>query len=93
MAFTCSHIKHMVTLVKTTLNIDDTVLQLLREEAARCGTTMSELVEAGLRLVLNDRPDAKSLNANLPPLPSWSGGGAKVDISNRDALYSAMEDG
>jgi hypothetical protein len=53
---------------------------------------MSELVEAGLRLVLNDRTDAKSLNADLPPLPSWSSGGAKVDISNRDALYSAMED-
>ena len=92
MPLTYSHIKHTVTHMKTTLNIDDTVMQRLREEAARRGTTMSELVEAGLRLVLNDRTDAKSLTADLPPLPSWSSGGAKVDISNRDALSSAMED-
>lgn len=86
------HIKYMVFLMKTTLNIDDSVMQRLREEAARRGTTMSKLVEAGLRLVLSDSPDAKSSSVNLPPLPSWSSGGAKVDISNRDALYSAMED-
>ena len=38
--------------MKTTLNIDDTVMQRLREEAARRGTTMSALVEAALRSVL-----------------------------------------
>ena len=32
--------------MKTTLNIDDTVMQRLREEAARRGTTMSAPVEA-----------------------------------------------
>ncbi len=36
-------------MMRTTMNIDDTVMQRLREEAARCGTTMSALVEAGLR--------------------------------------------
>ena len=38
--------------MKTTLNIDDSVMQRLREEAAQRGTTMSALVEAGLRRVL-----------------------------------------
>ena len=38
--------------MKTTLNIDDTVMQRLREEAARRGTTMSAFVEAALRSVL-----------------------------------------
>ena len=33
----------MVSHMKTTLNIDDTVMQRLREEAARRGTTMSAL--------------------------------------------------
>jgi hypothetical protein len=77
--------------MKVTLNIGDVVMKRLREEAARRGTTISELVEAGLRRVLADSLDAGSSSTDLPPLPSWSGGGAKVDISNRDVLYSAME--
>ena len=39
----------MVIHMKTTLNIDDTLLKRLRVEATRRGTTMSALVEAGLR--------------------------------------------
>jgi len=46
----------MVSHMKTTLNIDDTVMKRLREEAVRRGTTMSALVEAGLRLVLAEAP-------------------------------------
>lgn len=29
---------------------------------------------------------------DLPALPSFHGGGALVDITDRDALYQAMED-
>jgi predicted transcriptional regulator len=39
--------------MKTTLNIDDTVMKRLREEAARTGRTMSELVESALRQLCN----------------------------------------
>ena len=35
----------MVSHMKTTLNIDDTVMAQLKREAARQGRTMSELVE------------------------------------------------
>ncbi|MFN8718824.1 MAG: ribbon-helix-helix protein, CopG family, partial [Gemmatimonadaceae bacterium] len=35
--------------MKTTLNIDDTVMDRLRRESARTGRTMSELVETALR--------------------------------------------
>lgn len=38
------------SILKTTLNIDDSVMQRLREESARRGTTMSALVEAGAGL-------------------------------------------
>src|SRR5258707_821785 len=38
--------------MKTTLNIDDTVMVELKREAARQGRTMSELVETALRLLL-----------------------------------------
>ena len=38
----------MVFRMKTTLNIDDTVMAQLKREAARQGRTMSELVETAL---------------------------------------------
>ncbi len=78
--------------MKTTLNIDDSVMQRLREEAARRGTTMSALVEAGLRRVLAPELPAADEPNTLPPLPTWRGGPELVDISDRDALYRAMEE-
>jgi ribbon-helix-helix CopG family protein len=81
---------HMVAHMKTTLNIDDNVMHRLREEAARRGTTISELVEAGLRLVLDEREDTWPA-IQLPRLPSWASAGALVDVSNRDALYAVMD--
>ncbi|MDH3403665.1 MAG: hypothetical protein OES32_06975 [Acidobacteriota bacterium] len=77
--------------MKTTLNIDDTVMQRLREEAARRGTTMSQLVEAGLRRVLAGDPEEASPGRRLPALPRWRSGGARVDLADRDALYEVME--
>ncbi len=82
----------MVCHMKTTFNIDDSVMQRLREEAVRRGTTMSALVEAGLRRVLAT-PECMNGPEALPPLPSWNGGEELVDISDREALYRAMEEG
>ncbi len=79
----------MVIHMKTTLNIDDSVMQRLREEAARRGKTMSELVEAGLRRVL-DEPEQNAGEVR-EPLPQWQSGGAWVDVADRDALYDRME--
>jgi hypothetical protein len=73
--------------MKTTLIIDDTVMARLRDEAARRGMTMSSLVEAALRLLLDKRPEP----SDARPLPSWDSGGAYVDIADREALYQAME--
>lgn len=80
----------MVSHMKTTLNIDDTVMRRLREEAARSGRTMSELVEAGLRRVLAEPPAGQHPD-NLPPLPAWRSGGARVNIADRDALSAVMD--
>lgn len=80
----------MVSHMKTTLNIDDTVMARLREEAARRGTTMSELVEAGLRLILEEGTSEEAAR-KLPRLPAWSSGGATVDVANREHLYSVMD--
>lgn len=77
----------MATHMKTTLNIDDTVMAELKREAARQGRTMSELVETALRLLLRARPKRSA----LPELPTYHGGAELVDIADRDALYQAME--
>jgi Ribbon-helix-helix protein, copG family len=77
----------MVRHMKTTLNIDDTVMARLRREATRSGRTMSELVEAALRRLLQTQSTA----VKLEPLPKFRSGGALVDIAVRDALYRAIE--
>ncbi|MDE0104782.1 MAG: hypothetical protein OXN89_20595 [Bryobacterales bacterium] len=77
--------------MKTTLNIADPVMKRLKEEAARRGTTMSQLVEAGLRRVLYETESPDQTTPELPPLPSWNGGRELVDIANRDSLYKVME--
>jgi len=77
----------MVICMKTTLNIEDSVMALLKKEAARRGCTMSELVESALRLLLRGKKRVKK----MPPLPTFKSGGPLVDISDRDALYQAME--
>lgn len=73
--------------MKTTLVIEDKVLARLRQEAARRGCTISELVEAALRQFLERKPAVRA----LPPLPEFDSGGALVDIADREALYQAME--
>jgi plasmid stability protein len=73
--------------MKTTLNIDDTVMARLRREAARTGKTMSELVETALRQLLRPRTEP----ARLDPLPRFDSGGALVNLADRDSLYRAME--
>jgi hypothetical protein len=77
----------MVSRMKTTLNIDETVLSELKREAARQGRTMSEMVETALRLLLR----SQRRRGKIPALPTFRSGGALVDIADRDALYHAME--
>ena len=78
----------MVSHMKTTLNIDDRVMAQLKQEAARQGRTMSELVETALRQLLRSRREP----AEPPELPTFRSGGALVDIDNREALYNAMDE-
>ena len=78
----------MVNLMKTTLVIDDTVMKRLREESTKRGVTMSALVEAGLRRILDEPAPAP---AALPPLPHWDSGDARVDVADRDALYALLD--
>lgn len=73
--------------MKTTLNIDATVMAQLKREAARQGRTMSELVETALRLMFRSQQRRET----LAPLPTFHSGGTLVDVADRDALYQGME--
>ncbi len=83
-----SHNDCMVSHMKTTLNIDDRVMAQLKQEAARRGRTMGELVETALRLFLQREADRET----PPPLPRFGSGGHLVDVADRDALFRAMEE-
>ncbi len=76
----------MVIHMKTTLMIDDQVMRRLKAEAAREGRTLSQLVEAALRLFLDRRPAPPAPT----PLPTFQSR-ALVDLADRAALYQAME--
>jgi len=73
--------------MKTTLNINDSIMALLKREAVRRGCTMSELVESALRLLFK----SKKSRRDLPALPTFKSGGHLVDIADRETLYQAME--
>jgi hypothetical protein len=77
----------MVSHMKTTFNIDDSVMTRLREESVRQGKTITALVESALRLLLRQEKSQKTLKE----LPSFDGGIPRVNIANREALYDLME--
>lgn len=81
------HIERMAFHMKTTLNIDDTVMAQLKREALRQGRTMSDLVETALRTLFREQRRRNPLE----PLPTFRSGGALVDVANRNALYDAMD--
>ena len=77
--------------MKATLEIDDALMQRLREEAARRGTTVSAFVETGLKHILDECGKSALDKASLPPIPTRLSGEILVDISNRDELYRIFD--
>ena len=77
---------------KTMLEIDESVVQRLREEAERQKTTVSDLVDAMLRLGLAMPNPAGTDSKPLSPLPTWQSGGFRVDIADREALYQVLDE-
>ena len=77
--------------MKTTLEIDDGLARQLREEASRRDTTVSALVEEGLRHILE--PSLPDEQEDLLLLPTWDSGGALVNVANREELYEVLDAG
>ncbi|MEW6322565.1 MAG: type II toxin-antitoxin system VapB family antitoxin [Acidobacteriota bacterium] len=77
--------------MRTTLDIEDAVLDRARRRAAKEGTTLTSVVERALRHFLGHRAEPP------PPLAErWIVVDGRrppdVDIADRDRLYDAMRD-
>jgi hypothetical protein len=83
--------------MKTTLNIHDSLLYEAKAFAAQQRTTLTRLIEEGLRLRLqpkHTKPQAKVNTITLPVLPSTGGQGLHPSIKSlsNKSLYDAADD-
>ena len=81
--------------MEVTFDINDEIVERLRQEADRCGKTMSAVVESALQENL-PKPETTALKPEparepLTPLPTWR---AKllVDVSNKEELYRVLDE-
>jgi hypothetical protein len=72
---------------KTTLVLPDHLMRELKRRAAERGETLSAIVAETLKKGLAPSPPRE----DLPPLPTHRMGRPRVELSDRDALYRAME--
>ena len=83
---------HMLRRMRTTVRLDEALLERAREEAVRRGVTLTSLIEQGLRLVLR-RPHkrAERLVVTLPECRAGGGTVPGVDLDDSASLLDRME--
>lgn len=75
--------------MRTTVTIPDDLLKAARLEAARDNRTVSSVLEAALREHLVRGRSATRVDFALP---SFDGGGLKIDLLDKEALAEALGD-
>ena len=83
----------MLRHMRTTVRLDERLLERARKEAARRGATLTALIEEGLQLVLH-RPKKQSDRAHVRLPECRAGGGTQpgVDLTDSAALLDRMEE-
>ena len=83
----------MLRHMRTTVRLDEELLERARKEAARRGVTLTALFEEGLQLVLR-RPKKPSDQAHVSLPECRAGGGIQpgVDLNDSAALLDRMEE-
>jgi predicted DNA-binding protein len=77
---------------RTTVRLPENLLNRAKLQAARKGRTLSDLIEDGLRRVLNDQEKVMTAKRKLPRVSSATGGLMPgIDISDSAALQE-MDD-
>lgn len=80
----------MILCMRTTLDIDDTVLRAAKRRAAETGRTLTAVVEEALRELLR-REREPDTGFELQWKPVKGGAQPGVDLTDRDALLDRME--
>lgn len=77
--------------MKTTLEIDDRLLERAKRHAATHGTTLRAVVEDALRARLAPRPEARVRYRFAPPTVAGSRPPV-VEVADRKALYDLFDE-
>lgn len=77
-------------MTRTTMALDDRLLEEIRLRAAEQGRSMSQVVNDLLRLGLRVTPE-ESQEGLSAAWRTFRCGEARVDVSDREALFAAME--
>lgn len=82
----------MLICMRTTLNLPDGLVAQAKAHAASSGQTLTSLVDEGLRLVLEQHHIRHP--AAPEPLPAYGqpSGRILVDLADRDAVWTALDD-
>ena len=80
--------------MRTTVRLDDALLEQAKREAARRGETLTSLIARGLRLVLA-RPESRRTRRCVEVPVCQAGGGTLpgVDLDDSSALLDILEGG
>ena len=90
---TYRHMRGMPSRVRTTLRLDDSLLDAARAHARERGETLTAVFERALRVYLARASSPAPVEA--PPLPTFRGRGLQpgVDLDDTAALEDRMRDG
>jgi hypothetical protein len=78
--------------MRTTVRLDESLLERARQEAAVRGTTLTSLIEQGLRLVLRRPPtNRERAFVSLPVSGARGGVLPGIDLNDSAALLDRME--
>ena len=79
--------------MRTTVRLDEKLLERAKKEAARRGGTLTALIEEGLQLVLRrPRQPPERMNVRLPECLAGGGTQPGVDLNDSAALLDRMEE-
>jgi hypothetical protein len=79
--------------MRTTVRLDNRLLEQAKREAAGRGETLTSLMEQGLRLVMAKQPPSRKRRRVALPVSRARGGTLPgVDLNDSAQLYDIMED-
>jgi plasmid stability protein len=81
----------LILCMRTTVNLDDELLRVVRQRAAQTGRTMTEMMELALRELL-ERESRPASGYRFRWVSVRGRAQPALDLTNRDALLDRVED-